>query len=380
MKLTVGIRAAYLVGAAIALLWAPFHSTIPTLSAYGPRSDWLFTPFAQWDAGWFARIARHGYDVKQSAAFFPLYPLLVRGLAEVVRSTLVAGVLLSLVAGGIGAALVGRIAQRVGGERFAADSVLLLALYPIAFVLTAVYSDALFLALAAASFLAAMDRRGLKAGIYGGLAVATRLMGIALLPALVWLLWPRIRRGAVRLAPLLLLPAALAGYALYLHEHFGDAFAFAHAESAFWLRHTPSSGPFGGLWDALRSGKEGLAQLLLHLPPPGRYGKPEQFAVWNVIQLLLLAVACWLTWVAWRRLGPPFALYSAATIVLFLSSPAAVVPLVSEPRFLLADFPLFLAVASLARDRPRLRAGLALSFAAVGAAAAVGFSRGVWIA
>ncbi len=73
------------------------------------------------------------------------------------------------------------------------------------------------------------------------------------------------------------------------------------------------------------------------------------------------------------------ALYSAATIVLFLSAPAAVVPLVSEPRFLLGDFPLFVTLAVLSADRPRLRTIVIESFAAVGLLAGAGFAHGIWI-
>jgi hypothetical protein len=183
------------------------------------------------------------------------------------------------------------------------------------------------------------------------------------------LLW---RRGLPRLAPLLLLPAALGGYMLYLHEHFGDAFAFVHAEGVFWLRHTPALGPLGGLWDAVRAGEQGLAQLVRHLPA-GAYGKPEEFAIWNLVNLALLVAAAWLTWVAWRRLGAAYGLYSLATLLIALSSPAAVVPLVSFPRFLLADFPLFIVLAPYRRV-------LVPAFAAVGAVAAVAFSRGIWVA
>jgi hypothetical protein len=351
----VAIRLAYLVGAALALLWAP---------GVAPAFGQLFLGvFAHWDAGWFLRISEHGYDTKQSAAFFPLYPLSVRALAFVLRSHLAAGVVISLVAAAIAAALL----RRLSGSR---DAVLLLALYPIAYVFTSVYSDALFLLLAIASFRAALRGRSLAAGVLGGLAVATRLLGLALLPALVVLLW---KRGRSALAPLLLLPAALGAYMLYLHEHFGDWLAFSHAEGVFWLRHTPALGPLQGLWDAARSAEQGLAQLVLHLPSNGRYGKPEQYATWNLVQFALLVAAAWLTWVAWRRLGAAYGVYSLATLVIVLSSPAAVVPLVSLPRFLLADFPLFVVLAP-------YRRALVPVFAAVGAVAAVAFSRGVWVA
>jgi Gpi18-like mannosyltransferase len=66
--------------------------------------------------------------------------------------------------------------------------------------------------------------------VLGGLAVATRLMGLALLPALLFLLWPRGRspRELLRPLPLVLLPAALGLYSLYLRHRFGDPFAFEY--------------------------------------------------------------------------------------------------------------------------------------------------------
>src|SRR5439155_4137845 len=141
---------------------------------------------------------------------------------------LVAGVVVSLAAAGLAAVAVAGVARRLVGEQVARDSVLFLALYPVSFVFTAVYSDGLFLALAAWSFLVALERRSGLAGMLGALAVLARPTGIALLPALLVLLWPHGRglRRWLRPAPLLLLPAALAGYAVYLGVHFGDAGAF----------------------------------------------------------------------------------------------------------------------------------------------------------
>ena len=93
-----------------------------------------------------------------------------------------------MAAAGLAATAIFRIAQRLVGEAVASDSVLLLALFPAAFVFTAVYSDGLFLALASWSLLAALRRRAVLASVLGGLAVATRPTGLALLPALLVLL------------------------------------------------------------------------------------------------------------------------------------------------------------------------------------------------
>lgn len=380
------IRVGFWVAAIVAFLWTPLHRNIAHFPADGPHLSLIFNTFAQWDSGWFIRIANHGYDVKQSSAFFPFYPLVVRGVAELVRSTVVAGVLVSLASAGIAAIAIFRIARRLVGEAVASDSVLFLALFPVGFVFTAVYSDGLFLALASWSFLAALRRHTIPASFLGGLAVATRPTGLALLPALLVLLWPKewTVRSTLQPLALVLLPAALGAYALYLHFHFHDAGAFYHSQSVFWLRETPRLGPLQGAWDALHTAEQGAAELVRHLPAdagyPNGFEKAQQRSTWNVLQLLLLVSAASLTWVAWKRLGAAFGLYSIAVIAIILSTPPAVVPLVSLPRLLIADFPLFIALAAVAATRPRLRLGIIIGFAAIGGIAAVAFSRGVWIA
>jgi hypothetical protein len=381
----VWIRVAFWVGAALALLWAPLRHDFPPFRAYDARTDLLFLTFAQWDSGWFLRIADHGYDIPATSAFFPLYPLVVRAVGFVLGSTLVAAVLVSLAAAGVGAVLVWRIARAVVGDAAAGDTVLLLALYPSALVFTGAYSDGLFLALAAGSVLAARRNRGWLAGMLGGLAVATRLMGLALVPALLVLLWPRgrSRRDLVRPAPVLLLPAALGLYCLYLDHRFGDPLAFENAQTLYWLRETSPFGPLGGLWDSIAAGYHGAAELLLHLPrelgEPGGFPDRDRFATWNVLHLLLLVAALWLTWVAWRKLGPALGVYAVAVDAAVLSGTHEVFPLASLPRYLLANFPLFIALAALLRDRPRAREATVIAFAALGAVAAVAFSRHVWI-
>lgn len=383
--LLVGIRAAFWAGAALAFLWspAPVAGGNTVFRAWEARSDLVFGTFAEWDSGWYVAIADNGYESRQSTAYFPLYPLLVRALSSLTGSTVVAGVLISLLAAGVAAIMLAELARPLLGERGARESVLLVALYPAAFVFTSVYTDGLFLALSAGAFLAARRQRPWLAGALGALAVATRLLGLALLPALILLLWPRRRsaRELARLLPLLALPAALGAYALFLDRRFGSWDVFADAQREFWQRHTPTLGPLGGLWESAESAYHGAAQLALHLPRTGEtFDRFDQIAVWFVLHFLLLLAAIALTWVAWRRLGAAFGLYSVTTLVVLLSSTVTWFPLASLPRYLLADFPLFLALASLTLERPRARTIVLCSFAAVGAVAAVAFSRHVWVA
>jgi hypothetical protein len=385
----VAIRVGIWILVAFTLLWAPLRSeeTIPSFRAYNGLTDLLFNTFAQWDSVWFVHLADFGYDSREITAFFPLYPLVVAGVAAVTGSTIVAGVLVSLAAACAAVLVLKRLAGTILSREGQRDTILLLALFPIGYVFTAIYSDALFLALASGSFLAAQRGRALTAGVLGGLAVATRIMGLALIPALIILLWPArwTLREAARLAAVLLLPVALGAYALYLEHRFGDATVFLDAQAGeAWNRDLSAAGPLSGLWEGASQAWHGSIEIVRHLPRsqnyPTGYENPDIWALWNVVHFAVLVLAVALTWVAWKRLGPAFGVYSVAVLAISLSAPADFVPLVSLPRFLLSDFPLLLALAGLLESRPRVRAAVLLLFAVTGAAAAVAFSREIWVA
>jgi hypothetical protein len=389
IQLFLAVRLGVWLLTAFALVWAPLPGdAVPPFRAYDGLSDLLFGSFAQWDAVWFVHLADNGYDSTQITAFFPFYPLLVSGLSVVTRSTVVAGVLLSLGAGCVAVVLLRKVAATRLVEAAQRDAIVLVSLYPLSFVFTSVYSDGLFLALALAAFHSGLRRRPLVAGALAALAVDTRIVGLALIPALAVLLWPRDRspRAIGGLLAVTVLPLAVLGaYAAYLHHRFGDALAFVHAAGVdTWNRHVPPLGPISGLWQSTSAAWHGALELVRHLPRSGDYpdGLPphDTWSAWNVAQFALVVVALWLTWVAWKRLGPAFGLYSAGVLAIVLMSPADFVPLASSPRYLLADFPLFLAAADLLQGRPRLRQATIVAFAALGMVAAVGFSRKTWIA
>src|SRR6185436_6854967 len=62
---------------------------------FGAFGDLLVGPAARWDSAWYLAIAGDGYGEGQRAAFFPLYPLLVRAGGWVLGSPVVAGLLVS---------------------------------------------------------------------------------------------------------------------------------------------------------------------------------------------------------------------------------------------------------------------------------------------
>jgi hypothetical protein len=189
-----------------------------------------------------------------------------------------------------------------------------------------------------------------------------------------------------RLGPLLLLPAAVGLYALYLDHELGDAWAFSSAQaSPGWDRSVPTLGPLSGLWMAIQAGGHGGLEILRHLPRSESsgvdgYSAVDRIAFWNAVHLVLLVPVIWLTWLAWKRLGRAFGVYALATLVIVLTAPSKGFPLVSLPRYLLGDFPVLIGLAAMFEGRPNLRTGVLVGLGALSAAAGVAFSRGIWIA
>ena len=315
---------------------------------FGAAGDLLVAPAARWDAMWFLTIARDGYDGTR-AAFFPLYPALAGALGEVVRSDLIAGIVLSLGCL-VGALVLLHLLVAVDfGREAAALTVLLVAVFPGAVWFSAVYSESLFLLLSVGAVYAARTDRWAWAGAAGALAASTRSAGIVLVLPLAILWWSSRRRpaGAAWIA---LVPLGLAAFCALLALEGQDAWAPLHAQEQ-WLRSF--AGPFGAVPDAVRAAWDGGRSILRGDPRPA-----DVFdAAWLNLGLLatLAAVLAALAGAA-RRLPVAYWAYALAALALPLSYPVEGQPLMSLPRFAAVLWPLHLWLALWVLDRgPRTR-------------------------
>jgi Dolichyl-phosphate-mannose-protein mannosyltransferase len=326
---------------------------------------WVTDVWARWDSVWFLRIAEHGYGATNgvAAAFYPLYPLTLAGVGRVFGGHYVlAGIVVSLAATLGSFVLLYRLAEPRLGADGARRAVLYLAVFPTALFLQAVYSESLFLVLVLAAFLTAERGHWLGAGAATGLAVLTRISGVALLPALAVMAWrrpPGERRRAF--ASLCLAPVIFAAYPLYLGLAQGDAFAFARSQG-FWNRHLSAAGPLGGIWDGSRAAWAGVRQLVSgshthYYWAPVRDADPMRVAAVNLEAFAFLVLLVALTVIAWRRFGAPYGLFAALSLAIPLSVPSERWPLLSMPRFGIVLFPCFLALATLG-GRPRVHTAI----------------------
>jgi mannosyltransferase PIG-V len=368
-------RAAPRVWRDVLLIWAASRAFFLGVGALGhafvSRADpvgtyrepsGLLSYWANWDGAWFAHIAQHGYDTASATAFFPLYPILVRGVMLAGPGPALAGVVVSTVAALAALYFVHELARRWRGARVARTATLALAFFPTGFYLNAVYSESLFLALSAGSLWALYVRRDLLvAGMLGYLAAATRNVGVVLVVPLA-LEWLRHRRGlgTLSLVGVAGPPLGLGAYAFYLWKGTSKPLLFAVAYKATWGRTTTN--PLVTVRDGWQKAGEGLP----YLAHPGRVlgttSANPPFPLANTLGFVFLVVLLALLVVTLARLPLPVGLYAIPVALGPLLLPGPQVPLIGLPRYALEPFPVFVALGIvLARSRVALAAWLALS-------------------
>ena len=349
---------------------------------FGYFGNLLVAPLARWDSWWYLTIAQHGYAHQvMRTAFFPLYPMTVRGVGLIVGSDLIGGVIVSLVSFGVALVLLYRLALlELGSQSLARLAVMLVAFCPVAFFFSAVYSESLFLALSVGAVFEARMGRWATAGLLGALGAAERNSGVILVVplALLFLYGPRADRPPVavpradrppdgspsssavgpqagwrRLLPrypierqiawIALVPVGLLAYLGYLGLSIGDGLAPLHAQT-LWFHHF--AGPFGGVYDGVVAAWDGLRQLIHGSPVPVYFtaagGDPFVVAGLNLMLFTSLVLGVAACAGALRRLPIAYGAYVVAALALPLSDPVTPQPLASLPRYEVVLFPLFM--------------------------------------
>ena len=324
--------------------------------ANGQPINWL----NHWDAHWYLDVARNGYGFnpyfQSSAAFLPLYPLLVRLLGHAIGFRF-AGYLISNAFLFFSCLLLWKLAQR--DYRGVADRAVLFLLFNPAMVFfSSIYTESLFLFLALATAWLAVDRRWTSAGACGALAALTRSVGLLLAVLIATELLQRWRKkdlptGRLELfrafVGIALPPAGLAFFVLFLFWKFNDPLAFFHAEAQWHRQLVP---PWNVIWAAWN------------------YNAFDM--VWLYAALIAGLVLAVLTFSF--RLRASFVAFTAACMLLYCSTNL----LEAFPRFLSVVFPFYFVAAEMCRRWPRLEPVFLGLSGAFGAFGVVLFADGYW--
>ncbi|MET3429220.1 hypothetical protein BJ973_008432 [Actinoplanes tereljensis] len=312
-----------------------------------------------WDAGWFLRVAVDGYphaytyDTHQvlqgnELAFFPVYPMLIRGFAAVGFSAQTAALVVAWTASIAAAVALHLLGTTLYGKRTGWALVAICCSAPVSVVLSMAYSEALFLALVAGMFTAAHRQVWWAAGLLGFAAALTRPTGAAAALGLAVAAIMAVRRNRARAwQPLLAAGVALAGVPLFLAWvglRVGDWSAWFRIQTAGW----------GTSFDYGRSTWEFLDETL---------SSGDGWIPMSVALILLAALAAAGVGLA-SKPWPPLAVYGVVAMVLVYGQAGFYH---SKPRLLLpVMLTLLPAAVAAARARPRVAVLSIVAWAAFG--------------
>ncbi|MBI3341884.1 hypothetical protein HY024_02070, partial [Candidatus Curtissbacteria bacterium] len=174
---------------AIAALGALAFTQIPNggfgaIAAGKPFDYWL--SWAQWDGGHYLQIAQEGYRYFPNIAFFPLYPLLMKGLSFLFFNNLLfAGLFIANVSFLLFLVILFRFVKENYGKEVARNVLALYVLFPTSFFAVALYSEGLYLFLSAIALTLYYKKKYIGAAAAVALCCLTRNAGLLLFLALV---------------------------------------------------------------------------------------------------------------------------------------------------------------------------------------------------
>jgi len=346
-----------LAGLALWIAWLRHGHRFPVAGHGAPGATGIWA----WDAAWYRSIAEHGYAGQlhpHGERFFPLLPLLGRWVGAAIggHPGIALVLLVNLAALGFGAG-VAALTLRELGPKVAVPATWLTMLAPGGVVLATAYAEAVA-GLLAVLYLLAVRSVGrsvwwaVPIGVLAGLARPTGFL-LAVVPVVE--LWVRrreqlsqdlVRLGAAMVAPVV----GAAIYCLWTAAVDDDLLLPFTAQSAPGLRGGVLANPLRGLFTA-----------------PNHAGMPVPLRVAVVLLALTLLV------LTWQRLPRSIAVWATLLFVAAVTSAQGT----SLPRYLSADFPLLMALATVVEGRARViavSAASALAFVVVGAS---GFGAGM---
>jgi hypothetical protein len=294
-----------------------------------------------WDTGWYSNISQNGYVINSldqvisqqtSIAFFPLYPLLMRFLGSIVGNDYIAGLIISNLFLIVSCIYLYRLVRLDSDEDSAIRSIKYLLLFPVSFILSGVFTEAMYLALTLMCFYYARIGRWQLAGIMGFFLSLTRSTGVLIvLPLLYEGLMPLLKenkglksfknaRGKILpLFYLSLIPLGMISFMIFNYHLTGDFMAFAHAQIT-WGRHLANP------LETLINGYQGN--------------------IYAAFEAVFAAVSIFVLILSYRKIRFSYWFFGMYSIFVPLST-----GIQSMPRFMLVIFPIYIIFVDITKNR-----------------------------
>ncbi|QQG41021.1 MAG: hypothetical protein HYV37_01715 [Candidatus Levyibacteriota bacterium] len=340
------------------------------IKPYEPVNNILLYPWANFDGVYYLAIAGGEYT-KDNAGFFPAFPLLINvihlvlgggqtyGLMQFFSALFIVNIvfILSLYA-------FYKLLRFDYDHSTSTKIIILLLIFPTSFYFVSIYSEGLFFLLTVLSFYFARKRQWFFAGICGMFLTATRIVGVAIFPALVYELYFQEKTFKTKkIINLFFIPIGIVSYGVFNLVSWGNFFHFLQAHGTLGNGRSTDS-------------------LVLFPQTIFRYIKiifsvsPDIYEWWiALLELVIFIVAMLLIYLGFKKLIRLSYLVFAAI--------AFLIPVFSGtfsglPRYVIVLFPLFITLALINKKWIHVTyvvCGIILSFLLL-----MLFSRGYFIA
>lgn len=300
----------------------------------------LRTIWKQWDTSNYMAIAENGYvtegNDKVFIVFYPLYPLLMRGVMLLGVSSFAAGILVSLASLCVAGCLLYALVMREFSRKEAVWSLIFLLCNPGAFFFVSVFTESLFLALTLACFYMLRNKRFVWASIFGLLAAFTRNLGVLMVVPF-FMEWvdtkaENKKEKLLRLLPVLFIPLGTVFYLLINNAVYGNYFHFLEVQKNHWGQQF--------MFFAENIGDIGQRIFTYDRPYNVVLWLPQFIVIVGVLVLFMLSVS--------HKLRPSYIAYMAAYIFTAVGASW----LLSGVRYMIVLFPVAIILARMTKRDP----------------------------
>lgn len=284
----------------------------------------IFYPWVQWDGPHYIDIAKNWYQSQGEQAlwivFYPLYPILIKIFNFLIGDFLVSAVIVSIFFSFTASILLFELTLLDFDRKVAFLSVWFLNIFPTSYFLQASYVESVFLTVSISTIYFIRKNKSI-AGIFGLLSSMTRINGILLLPVI----FMESKLKIKNLIALLLTPVGFIFYLVINYLTFGSFLYFTKPLESNWYKRADLS------WNGLRD-------LISSIP-----SYDDVLFYTYISELIALVVLFSLSIYVFLRVRKSYGVYMFLNFLLLTSTSF----IMSTPRYLLAVFPIFIALGSI---------------------------------
>jgi len=321
---------------AIPLIPLRLGYTLQTTEFSWSNLVYMWTSF---DCRHYLSLAEHGYSyfyTQQLYAFFPVFPLLVRSLASIIGCYITSGLLISHLSLVFALYFLYKLVRLDFKEKTARSVILLLLLFPTAFIFGTINAESTYLLFVVLSFYLIRQKKILPAVIVAALASATKFSGIFIWPALMIEFWSQNKKSFKKMLKepktflLLFPPLGLFFFMRYQAINAGNPLAFIEARPDFAPR-------FAEKITLLYQVFFRYIKMIFTLTPVD----PMYFTI--LLEVFIATLLLILVILAFKKVRSSYAIFALLSYL----TPTLTGSFSSMPRFALSIFPAFIVLALL---------------------------------